>query len=90
MFRRFPLGTLHHDTVLGYRRPPSTKRQSVRENRYGENERSTLISFISFFIIAFFLGQLAASDHRSGRSNYALTVREGESGDWMSPQICVY
>ena len=72
----------------------STKRQK-RERKQAalakENERSTLISFISFFIIAFFFflwGSWLLPITDPVESNYARTAREMvESGDWMSPQI---
>ena len=72
----------------------STKRQK-RERKQAqlakENERSTLISFISFFIIAFLLflrGSWLLPITDPVESNYALTAREMvKSGDWMSPQI---
>ena len=72
----------------------STKRQK-RERKQAalakENERSTLISFISFFIIAFLFflwGSWLLPITDPVESNYALTAREMvESGDWMSPQI---
>ncbi len=72
----------------------STKRQK-RERKQAQlakdEERSTLISFISFFIIAFLFflwGSWLLPITDPVESNYALTAREMvESGDWISPQI---